>query len=330
MEIIEIRTQAELDALPKKFKKPTLIRILGGTLFNKIVVKEAWGNAHVEAWGNAYVVAKESVHVVAWGSAHVEAWGSAHVEAWGSAHVLAKGNAHVMARESAYVEAWGNAHVVAWESAYVVAKESVHVVAWGSAYVVAWESAYVVAKESAHVVAWESAYVEAKGNAHVVAWGNALLRILNSEVQLQIYQQVVAIAQDCSPKILHQDQTAQLLNTIKAIHNHGSFIAIKNLSVIDSKITLFKYVRDDFKDHYSGTLNYEPGNVVYEPNWDPDPERQCGRGLHLSASLDDARRYHSSGRAIACEVDLDDIVIFGPDITKVRCRKVKVISEVQK
>ena len=217
MKIINIKTQAEFDALPNKFKEPTLIKILGGTFFDRIVVKKA--------------------------------------------------------------------------------------------------------RESAHVVAWESAHVEARGNA--------LLRVLDSKVQLKIYQQVVAIAQNCSPKILHQDQTAQLFNTIKAIHNIDSFLAIKNLLVIDGKTTLFKYVRDDFKDHYSRTLSYEPGNVVHEPNWDPDPERQCGNGLHLSASLDDARCYNSSGRAIACEVALKDIVIYSPDITKVRCRTVKVINEVQ-
>ena len=233
MKIIEIRTQAELDALPKRFEEPTRIKILGGTPCGRIVVRTTWGSAHVEARG----------------SAHVEAWESAHVEAWES--------------------------------------------------------------------------------AHVEAWGNALLRILNDNVQLKIYQQVVAIAQECSPKILHQDQSTQLLRTVKALHDLNSFLAIKEIKPTDGKVTLYKYVRDNFKDHYSGTLNYEPGNRVTEPEWDPNPERQCGKGLHLSASLQDARRYNSSGRAIACEVALEDIVIYGPDITKVRCRKVTVINEVQ-
>ena len=62
MRLIEIASQAELDALPEN----TIAVVRSGRFV-------AWGSAHVVAWGSA--------HVVAWESAHVEARASAHVEA---------------------------------------------------------------------------------------------------------------------------------------------------------------------------------------------------------------------------------------------------------
>lgn len=62
------------------------------------------------------------------------------------------------------------------------------------------------------------------------------------------------------------------------------------------------------------------------PDWDEDPARQCGGGLHLSPSPSLALSYNT-GKVLECEVDPDDVVIYGADITKVRCRKVTVIGE---
>jgi len=212
------------------------------------------------------------------------------------------------------VVGWGSSNltVVGWESSNLTVE------GWGSS------NLKVVGRESSNltVEGWESS------NLTVVGAENSIFRIY-SDMELKLFQQAVAIAQECSPKILHQDQTAQLLKTLKSLHDLNSFLAIKEIEPINGKVTLYKYVRDDFKDHYSGTLSYEPGGIVTEPNWDPDPERQCGRGLHFSASLRDAQGYNSSGRAIACEVAMEDIVIWPHDISKVRCREVRVIEEVK-
>ena len=80
MNTIIVKTQAELDALPDSFKDYTIIEIRGGTIYDRIIVKKAWGSSHVEAWG----------------SSHVEAWGSSHVVAWESVVVHVQGYLNII------------------------------------------------------------------------------------------------------------------------------------------------------------------------------------------------------------------------------------------
>jgi len=89
-------------------------------------------------------------------------------------------------------------------------------------------------------------------------------------------------------------------------------------------LTLYKSVKEDGCDHYTGKIKYE--GVVECPDFDPDPTRQCGGGLHLSPTPYDALRYHD-GKVLECRVDRKDIVVYATDVTKVRCRKVTVVGE---
>jgi hypothetical protein len=92
-------------------------------------------------------------------------------------------------------------------------------------------------------------------------------------------------------------------------------------------VTLYKSVHPDtLCDFHTGWIKY--AGVVTCPDFDPDPTRQCGGGLHLSPTPAAALRYNK-GTLLVCKVNIDDIVVYGPDITKVRCRKVKVIGKYQ-
>ena len=51
--------------------------------------------------------------------------------------------------------------------------------------------------------------------------------------------------------------------------------------------------------------------------------------MHLSPTLKEALLYNK-GKILKCAVDLKDFVVYAQNITKVRCRKVKVIEEVKK
>ncbi len=111
---IIVRSQAEWDALPKKFERYTVIEI----------------RSPQHEWITVRVL-PESSSVVARESSSVVAWGSSSVEAWGSSSVVARGSSSVVARESSRVVAWGSSRVVARESSRVEAWESSRVVAWG-------------------------------------------------------------------------------------------------------------------------------------------------------------------------------------------------------
>ena len=49
--------------------------------------------------------------------------------------------------------------------------------------------------------------------------------------------------------------------------------------------------------------------------------------MHLSPTIKDLKRWIEDGLILECEVDVKDIAIYPKDISKVRCRKVKVIGE---
>ena len=74
------------------------------------------------------------------------------------------------------------------------------------------------------------------------------------------------------------------------------------------------------------------GNTIIEieskcsPELDPDENIECGNGLHLSPTASKARKYDPFGKILECEVNIDDIAVFSRDISKVRCRKVRVIK----
>ena len=85
MKII-IRTQEEMDALPKNFEEFTVIEIRSSEV---VYVRMARENSHVEAWENSRVVARENSHVVAWENSCVEAWENSRVVARENSHVVA-------------------------------------------------------------------------------------------------------------------------------------------------------------------------------------------------------------------------------------------------
>jgi hypothetical protein len=359
MKTITIKTQAEWNALPDGFDEYTEIQIKSDASF-WLKIDKMIKNAYVVAWESSHVEARESSHVEARGSSHVEAWESSHVVAWGSSHVEARESSHVEARESSHVEAWESSHVVAWESSHVeahgsshvVAWESSHVVAWGSSHVVAWGSSHVEARESSHVEAWGSSHVVARESSHVVAWGsshvearesshveawesshvvasmNASLKVQNSRVIIEkITQQAVAIClEQCTVK--EKDNTARVIVCPRVLYDIKSFADIyKDNLTGKGKIILYKSVNPKtLCDFHTGKIKYE--GTVTCPDFDPDPERECGGGLHLSPMPELALKYNN-GKVLKCEVALKDIVVYGHNIDKVRCKKVKVVGEVK-
>ena len=182
----------------------------------------------------------------------------------------------------------------------------------------------VTYKHNATVEASDNAILEASDNATVRAWGNATLRILSSRsIIRELADQAIAVIQECdgvviskkedTAQVIYTKQTRYSIKSIQRLYNHPE----------GEPLVLYKSVRDDLTDFYSGKIKYE--GVVECPDWDPNSERECGGGLHLSPTPDLARDYNI-GKLLRCEVMPEDISVYPYNITKVRCRKVKVIG----
>jgi hypothetical protein len=240
---------------------------------------------HVEAWESS------QPHVVAWESSqpHVEAWESSqpHVEAWESSqpHVVAWGSSQP------HVEAWESSqpHVEAWESSQP------HVVAWGSSqpHVEARESSqpHVEARESSqpHVVAWGSS------QPHVVAWGSSQPHVeasghcqvsLKGAVRLKAAATVAVFVMG-TLAVVEGGGFVQNL----AIDTPEKWCEHYGVEVTDGHAVLFKALDAEFRANYNG-FQYLPGATQKASDWDPNPERECGGGLHFSPSPRHAQRFH--------------------------------------
>lgn len=108
------------------------------------------------------------------------------------------------------------------------------------------------------------------------------------------------------------------------------FIHFYNLPVFNDKVFLFKCVRKDYKDYYTGKLNYLPGTVVEAEDWSPINNIVCGNGLHLAPTKQTALQWNEDGRILNCEVNVNDISIFPYNISQARCKKIFVKSEIEK
>ena len=167
----------------------------------------------------------------------------------------------------------------------------------------------------------ENSSVEAWGNSSVVARGNSFARIFSCK-KLNSHDHSIVTLQDCDFPFKHQ-------SNVRVIKTKTFQYDIKSFSEIYPAkrkiLTLYKSVNPDtLCDFRTEGIKYE--GVVTCPDFDPNPERQCGGGLHLSPTPQLALTYHK-GKVLVCHVHVDDVVIYPFNITKVRCRKVKVIGE---
>ena len=165
-----------------------------------------------------------------------------------------------------------------------------------------------------------------KKNSSVEAWGNSISRIMSSGVRLSSHQFSVSIIQQAeNVAVTKCDDTAQVVYTKAAKDDLKSFMRAFRLTEKDGTIRLYKIVQNDCTDFWSGKIKYQ-GHVVC-PDWYPGTELECGSGLHLSATVRNARAYQSGGKILLCEVRLEDIAVYPYNISKVRCRAVTVIGE---
>jgi uncharacterized protein YhfF len=257
----------------------------------EIISVVAWGNSSVEAWENSSVVARGNSRVEAWGNSHVVAWGNSSVEAWENSSVVARENSSVVARENSHVVAWGNSHVVAWENSSVEA--------WGNSSVEAWGNSSVEAWRNSSVVAWENSHGKAFDNSRILLCGTG---------KWEKYMNAV------------------LQKYVEPLYTKKLFLEIAEKK--KDKVVLYKSVNPDtLRDFYTGTIEYTIGSVVECPDFDPNEDRECGGGLHLSYTARKTQDFNQ-GKILKCLVDPEDIVVYEKSIEKVRCRKVLPVAVV--
>lgn len=111
------------------------------------------------------------------------------------------------------------------------------------------------------------------------------------------------------------------------------FLRHRNLPITKDGCFLgYKKVRDDYKDHYSGTFDNSIGNIVKMPRAEVNDRRQeCNsNGLHVGALEYVMNRFHAGdGKIIVVKVNPKDVVSVPIDenFMKLRCCEYRVMAD---
>ena len=157
--------------------------------------------------------------------------------------------------------------------------------------------------------------IELRGNASAVLWENARADALdNSSVLTYNDNPVRCLGNGTVKKYVPPAYDRSVLDIFPE-HDGDALVLYKSVNP------------DTLCDYYTGTIKYAPGTTVECPDWDPDPSRQCGGGLHLCFSALGTLAYNR-GTVLKCLVQPEDLVIYSEDVSKVRCRKVSGVGVV--
>jgi len=163
--------------------------------------------------------------------------------------------------------------------------------------------------------------------------GNSVVKITNDLLIESVKENAVVICEGCKPTFRHKDKTASIIYRERLKMDKKRY---KNLFHVETEKNgqywiMYKSVKDDDTDFWSGKIKYENGKVVECPDWHEDYENECGHGLHLSPQPWMTQRYNI-GKIKKCRVKVGDIKIHPTPLMpdKVRCKKVEVIGDYEK
>jgi hypothetical protein len=339
METIIIKTQIEFDGLPDSFLEYTEIRIVGEldrinknfknaylSVSDSATIKYVYGSATIKyVYGSAtikYVYGSATIKSVSDSATIKYVYGSATIE-------YVSGSATIK-----YVSGSATIKYVSDSATIKSVSDSATIESVSDSATIE----YVSGSATIESVS-DSATIESVSDSATIEYVsmNTIIRIISDSATIVIaQQQAVLVYQNCKGDPKKKDVTVQVIRTQKATYALENFVGIYNVQKVSKyskKIILYKYVKHDYTDFYSGKIKYEVGKTVEAPDWNADNDIECGGGLHLSSSIEHCKRFNNSkdGHALQCEVLIADIVVHPSPVFpfKIRCKKCFVVKEIE-
>jgi hypothetical protein len=183
-----------------------------------------------------------------------------------------------------------------------------------------------VLRENSHAVLRGNSHAELRGNSHAVLWENSHAELRgNSHAQCKS-PYACGILKSVTSQCIGRHVGDKPIKAKQYLIDCG--VVIKN-----QYVTLFKSVTKDFTDHKTGKVKYIIGTEVICPDWDKNSKEECGKGLHLSPSIQQAISFSDSETYLACRVKLSDIAdlpAFAEYPDKIRVRACTPLYQVDK
>jgi hypothetical protein len=184
---------------------------------------------------------------------------------------------------------------------------------WGSSRAELRESSSAELRGSSSAVLRESSRAELRGSSSAELWGSSSADALDNATILTHGDNPVRCFGNATSKPWIEPVYDRSILDVLPAHDSDSLVLYKSVNP------------ETFCDFYSGKIKYVVGEEVEAPDWDPDPDRQCGGGLHLCFSALGTLAYNR-GTILKCLAAPEDVVVYKGDVSKVRCRKVHVVG----
>lgn len=297
---------------------------------------DARDNAIVTALDNSHVEARDNVEVTAKNNSNILAKDNAKIVAMDYARIIAKDNANIQAKNNTYIVALNNCNIQAKDNTIVKAEDNANVTALHNVRVIAWDNSCVNAFHESQVKAYRQSKVIARDNSKIDAWNEVTVQAFDKSIvsvwspsvvieKLLFFSTLILYSNKC--KILKKHITANVVYYKEQNITNEMFCDM--LENTEDGYILYKSVDPKtYCDFYTGKIKYEIGKTVTCPNFNSDETKECGEGLHLSPTKEQALIYNPDGKILKCAVKKNDFVIYQKDYSKVRCKKIKVLEEI--
>ena len=228
-----------------------------------------------------------------------------------------RGNSSAVLRENSSAELWGNSSAELW----------------GNSSAELWDNSSAVLRENSSAELRGNSSAVLRDNSSAELWGNSSAELWdNSSAELRGNSSGSVF--DNAHILIMDNLNGHKLKSCGngSIKNYKDPYYDKNILDLFEKENglqvLYKVVDEKtLCGLQQGGIPYEVGREVVCPDFDPNPERECGGGLHLCLEPSHTLKF-GKGKILKCLADPVDIVIYPKSIEKVRCRAVKVVAEV--
>ena len=186
--------------------------------------------------------------------------------------------------EMEFQELLGNSHAVLLGNSHAELQGSSHAVLWDNSHAVLWDNSHAELRDSSHAVLWGNSHAVLRGSSHAECRSPYACGILKSNKAKCTGRHIGDMP--ISPR---------------------EYMASCGVPILDDgSVILYKSVRENGCSFKTSAVKYEIGKQTVAPDWDVNANIECGKGLHLSPTPQQADSFNY-GVLLACSVKLDDI-----------------------
>lgn len=282
---------------------------------------------HIQLHGNSQAQLLENTHVVLRGSSFATLWGNCHARLHDNSHVMLRGNSSAELQGNSYV----SPHAVLQDNSYAILRGRSHADLWGYSFAEIRESSHAILRGCSRAMLWGHSHADLRDDSFAELWGSSSV-ILQGRSRAMLRDFSIAYLRNKKAKA----KAGKYATIIDMIYPEDikQWAAMKRVNIRRNRIMLWKAVRQNGTDFYTGKVNYDTKKEITAPDWDSRYSQECGFGLHLADSPSAARLFctidqRKTARLFRVSVNINDCICFPgmphyPMKLRARaCRKVK-------